>query len=71
MQELEEYKPQKFEELNKLLEQIQKELVNKQKPLEPEVQKIINDNFWDLIDGEDKQQAEGKPSRIGTGKDSD
>lgn len=54
MQELEEYKPQKFEELNKLLEQIQKELVNKQKPLEPEMQKIINDNFWDLIDGKDQ-----------------
>ena len=27
----------------------QKELLDNTKPLEPEIQELVNDNFWDLV----------------------
>lgn len=33
-----------------IVKKFQKELLDNVKPLDPEIQKLVNDNFWDLID---------------------
>jgi len=36
--------------------------ISEQEDADPKIQRVINEHFWELIDGEDKQQEEGKPS---------
>lgn len=33
-----------------IVKKFQKELLDNAKPLDPEIQELVNDNFWDLID---------------------
>lgn len=38
-------------ELEKTLGEFYNKLLLKQQPLDPEFQKILDDNFWELLDG--------------------
>ena len=33
-----------------IVNKFQKELLDNAKPLDPEIQELVNNNFWDLID---------------------
>lgn len=33
-----------------IVKKFQKELLDNAKPLDPEIQELINNNFWDLVD---------------------
>lgn len=35
-----------------IVKKFQKELLDNTKPLDPEIQKLVNDNFWDLVDNQ-------------------
>ena len=49
---VEENIPQEQKDISgeEIVKKFQKELLNNAKPLEPEIQKLVNDNFWDLVD---------------------